>query len=304
KISEISTLITPNKREAEILSGISIKDDKDFENALKIMRNFCKNIVIKNEGEDYCLINDRFFSLKTKKIDIQTHGSGCTFSSALISYLIYGHNIEEAVKKAKEFTYNSIKNSIFKEKKLKILNPFYEIEKAIVKENIKRALEILNKSKNKEKICPEVGINIAEITNFSNNVGEFSGRIFYDSKEDKFIPVGEIEFNLGKHLSRALIAYKKYSKKEMNAVINIKFSEENLEKIKNKNFEISFFERKYEKEKEIEGNTMEYGIREALKKNENAEVIYDKGDVGKEAMIRFFGKNSIDVANKILEIFG
>lgn len=315
KISEISKVITPNKKEAEFLSEISIKSANDFEKAAKVIGNYCENVVIKDEGNDYCYINGKFFILKSEKINFQTHGSGCTFSSAISAYLAKGYNIEDAIKKAKEFTYNSIINCIFKydiSKKLKILNPFYDIEKARVKENINKALEILNKCKDKEKICPEVGMNIAEVTNFSDDiedVAEFSGRIFYDSKEDKFVPVGKICFNLKKHLSRALITYKNYIKekninREINCVINIKFSEENLEKLKKINgIEISYFEREKEKTKNIEGKTMEYGIIEALEKNKNAEIIYDKGSIGKEPMIRIFGKDAIDVANKILKIF-
>jgi hydroxymethylpyrimidine/phosphomethylpyrimidine kinase len=65
-----------------------------------------------------------------------------------------------------------------------------------------------------------------------------------------------------------------------------------------KKFEVSEFDRKNEKGK----NTMEWGIKNALEKNKKAEIIYDRGSFGKEAMIRIFGIDTIDAINKILAI--
>ncbi len=303
QLSKISKLTTPNLKEAEILSGIEIKNPDDKKKAAEIIGN----CVIKDEGEDLIYYNRKFEILKFDKILFKTHGSGCTFSSAITCYLAQNYEMFEAIKKAKIFTYESIKHSIKNQLNLAILNPFFDVEKDVVKENIRQALKILNKYINLDKICPEVGINIAQITNFSEDIfdiGEFSGRIFYDGIDKKLKAIGDVEFGGEHHLARALSAYMKYSKANNRAVINVKFSEENLEKFKNLKFEISDFDRNAEpkENKLIEGKTMEFGIENALTKNLKAELVYDKGGFGKEAMIRVFGRDAIEVAEKILKI--
>jgi len=293
---KISKLTTPNLREAEILTGIKIKNLEDKKKAAEIIGN----CVIKDEGEDLIYYNKKFEILKFKKIKIKTHGSGCTFSSAITGYLAKGYNMIDAIKNAKIFTYESIKKSIKLD--LSILNPFFEIERNVVKENINKALKILNKCKNLKDVCPEVGMNIAEATNLYTEIGEFSGRIFYEGK--KLNAIGDIEFNKNKHLTRALKTYIKYSKNYCRAVINVKYTEKNIEKFKNSGFEISDFDRNAESKENgaIEGKTMEFGIKNALIKNPKAEIIYDKGGIGKEAMIRVFGINAVEAAKKILKI--
>jgi len=302
-LMKISKLITPNLKEAEILSGIEIKNPDDKKKAAKIIGN----CVLKDEGEDLIYYNDKFEVLKFDKIPLKTHGSGCTFSAAIACYLAKNYEMFDAIKKAKIFTYESIKHSIKNQLNLAILNPFFEVEKDVVKENIRQALKILNKCRNPAQICPEVGMNIAQITNFSNDIfdiAEFSGRIFYDGLDKKLKAIGDVEFGGKHHLARALSAYIKYSKTNNRAVINVKFSDENLEKFKNLKFEISDFDRNDEPEenKLRDGKTMEFGIKSALIKNPKAEIIYDKGGFGKEAMIRVFGRDAIDVAGKILKI--
>jgi len=302
RLSKISKLTTPNLKEVEILSGIEIKSPGDKKKAAEIIGN----CVLKDEGNDLIHYNNKFELLKFDKIPIKTHGSGCTFSSAITCYLARGYEMFEAIRKAKIFTYESIKHAIKNQNlNMAILNPFFEVEKDVVKENIRCALKILNECLNLDKICPEVGINIAQITNFSDDItdiAEFSGRIFYDGLDKKLKAIGDVEFWGEHHLARALSTYMKYSKTNNRAVINVKFSEENIEKFKNLGFEISDFDRNAElkENKLIEGKTMEFGIKDALTKNSKAEVIYDKGGFGKEAMIRVFGMDAIDVARKIL----
>jgi hydroxymethylpyrimidine/phosphomethylpyrimidine kinase len=54
--------------------------------------------------------------------------------------------------------------------------------------------------------------------------------------------------------------------------------------------------------KKKEGSTVEWGTQVALKKRPHAEIIYHKGDVGKEPMIIVFGKSPAEVVVKIKTI--
>ena len=115
----LAYVITPNVFEAEKLSGIKIKTKMDLKkSAQKIKKIGAKNVVItgnlfdKGKISDYVLEDSRHYFLTGKKLPIVNHGSGCNFSSALTVAIAKGNNFSNAVKFAKEYAYNSIKNSI------------------------------------------------------------------------------------------------------------------------------------------------------------------------------------------------
>jgi len=104
-------LTTPNISEAEALSGYRIEDEDDaMEAALKI-GEIC-NVVITG---GHLQGNDTYFDGTVKVIDGEiiksknTHGSGCTYSSAITAYLIKGFSLEESVRKAGIFVTESIR---------------------------------------------------------------------------------------------------------------------------------------------------------------------------------------------------
>jgi hydroxymethylpyrimidine/phosphomethylpyrimidine kinase len=92
---------------------------------------------------------------------------------------------------------------------------------------------------------------------------------------------------------------------EYCSAMNIRYSKENVMQFKRKGFLIGHFDRRLEPKrvKEMEGSSLEWGVREVLKKMKRVpDCIYDKGDVGKEPMIRVIGKNPMEVISKILKV--
>jgi hydroxymethylpyrimidine/phosphomethylpyrimidine kinase len=109
----MSIIVTPNIPEAEVLTNIPIKNKTDMEQAsLKLLSLGCQSVLIKGGHlniEDKaidCLIlnkNDITF-LENKKIDTQnTHGTGCTLSSAIATFLAKNFSIKSSVEKAKNY---------------------------------------------------------------------------------------------------------------------------------------------------------------------------------------------------------
>lgn len=109
----LSTLVTPNIPEAEILSGIKIEKPHDLHLAAQaILESGAKAVLIKGghlEGKhciDHLYIRDldapHLFD--SERITTpNTHGTGCTLSSAIASYLAMGKSLEEAVTAAKKY---------------------------------------------------------------------------------------------------------------------------------------------------------------------------------------------------------
>lgn len=110
RLLPISSLATPNIPEAEILSGMSISNENDMENAAKkIGETYGCSVLVKgghniNDANDLLWANGKFTWFEGKRIDNpNTHGTGCTLSSAIAANLAKGFPMEESVRRAKEY---------------------------------------------------------------------------------------------------------------------------------------------------------------------------------------------------------
>ncbi len=106
----LATVVTPNIPEAEILSGMKIKTSEDMEAAAELIGKtyhcavLCKGGHNLNDANDLLYREGTFRWFYGKRIDNpNTHGTGCTLSSAIASNLAKGESLEEAVEHAKEY---------------------------------------------------------------------------------------------------------------------------------------------------------------------------------------------------------
>ena len=110
KLFPLARVITPNILEAEVLSGISIKDDKTMFDAAKIIyENHGCAVLLKgghsiNDANDLLYENGKEMWFFGEHINNpNTHGTGCTLSSAIASNLAKGYTLEDSVRKAKNY---------------------------------------------------------------------------------------------------------------------------------------------------------------------------------------------------------
>ena len=106
----VADLATPNIPEAEALSGRKIKTSEDMEQAAKKISEvygcgvLCKGGHSLNDASDYLFYQGKGRWFRGRRIDNpNTHGTGCTLSSAIASNLAKGYSMEEAVQRAKEY---------------------------------------------------------------------------------------------------------------------------------------------------------------------------------------------------------
>ena len=127
KLFKIADIITPNLDETKeivkiILNNENIENIDSIEkmkNYGKVIADFTKKWVLvkgghlSNSAVDILLNSDETYILEGEKIlSNNTHGTGCSLSSAIASNLAKGYSMLESVKKAKNFVLCSIKNSI------------------------------------------------------------------------------------------------------------------------------------------------------------------------------------------------
>ncbi len=115
----LAGVLTPNIPEAEAITGMRIGTGKELERAAEIMLGMgAENVLIKGghregDAEDVLFDGKSFYSFTTRRIDTKnTHGTGCTFSSAIASNLALGMDVRRAVQRAKEYVTTAIEHSL------------------------------------------------------------------------------------------------------------------------------------------------------------------------------------------------
>ena len=106
----MATVITPNIPEAEVLSGIRIQSETDMEQAGKILFQAYGCAVLVKGGHSINDANDLLYNgngavwFHGKRIqNPNTHGTGCTLSSAIASNLAKGYSLEDSIRRAKDY---------------------------------------------------------------------------------------------------------------------------------------------------------------------------------------------------------
>lgn len=131
---EFADILTPNIPEAEYLCGFEIKDEEAMKKAAKMLCDKGAKAVLlkgghrKDNADDIFYDGKDFHLLQCQRIDTKnTHGTGCTLSSAIASNLALKKDKLSAVKLAKEYVFNAILYSLSLGKGYGPTNHFYHL---------------------------------------------------------------------------------------------------------------------------------------------------------------------------------
>lgn len=316
KLVPVCTLITPNRIEAERLAGAKIRTENDgIEAAKKIKRLGAENVIVKGGHFGASSVTDllldskgRITKITNPRVKIEeSHGSGCNFSSAVAAYLARGAALHDACRMANEYVHIAIKNAVKVGRGLPVTNPlsaiYRDASRYRVLAELQAAVEQVSTLADFYRLIPETQTNFAYALPDAADISEVAGvrgRIVRIG--NSAVPASYIEFGASKHMASAIIGYMRVNP-AFRSVINIRFNDE-LVKICRSLFSVSSYDRSKEPIgiKKKEGSSVSWGTLAALSKNPKADVIYHKGDVGKEPMITVFGRNPGEVAAKIKAI--
>ncbi len=300
-------VVTPNIPEAEKLSNLKIKSlDDAIKAAEEISRYGVEAVVVKGghlEAEyaiDVLYYKGRVWKFKAVKYNVTTtHGTGCSFSAAIAAGLAKGFDLVKAVETAKKLVEDAIRFGLNIGRGAGPVNPlaglYRDASKYRILIELEEFLDRISKLEGIERLIPEVGMNIAYVADYprdKNDIAAVPGRI-------RRLPTGGIaylppRFGVSDHLSRYLLKIREYDPL-IKTAINIRFDERILDILKGLNLKISFYDRREEPEeiKRVEGATVQWGVEYAIRKAGGIvpDVIYHRGDIGKEPMIVIFGDN-------------
>lgn len=315
RLVPMAFMITPNIPEAEALSGRSIHNEEEVREAARVIHGLgAEHVLIKGghlEGPATdCLYDGKdFFTFSKGRIDTpHTHGTGCVYSAAIATYLAEDLDVMEAVKRAKDFIHTAIRFSLPLGSGHGPTNPFARFARDLEKHRVIEALLVgfarLHKGSVGELI-PEVQSNLGYALPFAEthqDVAAFPGRLVRVG--EGVASVRPPAFGASRHIATIILTAMRHDP-EFRSAMNIRFSEGLVQQCEAMGWKIGSFDRHEEPDhiKQEEGSSLEWGTAQVLSKETAVpDIIFDRGDMGKEPMIRVLGRNPNEVVDKVLAL--
>ncbi|HDS46050.1 MAG TPA: bifunctional hydroxymethylpyrimidine kinase/phosphomethylpyrimidine kinase [Methanomicrobia archaeon] len=308
----LCAVITPNVPEAEILSGLPIRTKDAVKAAARAIHALGAGAVIIKGGHladelaagraTDVLYDGAFAEISAPLVRSEriVHGGGCTFSAALAAELAKGKPVQAAAATAKGFVHDAIVNGEFVSGLL-VVNQTQglqtDADRYGTAENVRLAVGRLKATIGFEQLIPEVGTNIGMAIDRATGVQDVAavdGRIVRTAEG---VRAGCVAFGASDHVARLILAMRAQNRAYRSA-LNVTFAPEILAACHKLGMTVSTFERDREPE---DANTMDWGVAEASKAFV-PDVIFDRGAVGKEPMIRIFGTSAVEVVEKVRRI--
>lgn len=311
-----SFLVTANIPEASTITGVPIYSVKDMKTAGKQIYTYGVKNVIKGghlpgkHAVDVLYDGKQFHLFSLPRIPKRTmHGSGCTLSALITGHLAQGDTVVDAVQKAKYDVWSMILSGYKPGRGMDVLDhqacfilPTSVTKKedialwVTLKDAVEKLVTILPSS-----LIPEVGTNFVyakKKAQTPQDVCGIDGRIIRSKNTIRIY--GDINFGCSKHMASVVLAAQT-KHPTIRSALNITYSKETIQRCKKIGFTIASFDRN--KEPTTAPSTMEWGTQQAIKKTTHTpDIIYDKGDIGKEPMIRILGTKPTDIIQKISHI--
>ena len=309
-------VITPNIPEAQLISETEINDEEGMKKAAQIIYKMgARNVVIKGghlkgKAIDIFFDGKNYFRYEFERLPGKhTHGTGCTFAASIAAGLALGMDLDKAVIKAKEFVTRAIAHGFAIGQGIGPANHLFE--KVWAEEVVKRRKELveaLDKLKRAKigYLIPEVRSNF--VVALGNAVGPgdvlgFPGRIL--PMNENIMTIAPPIPGGSNHMAKVVLTAMRGSR-SIKSGINLAYSGELISAFESRGYQVAEFDRKREPKKvrDTEGASLEWGTSLVIKRlGVVPDVIFDKGAIGKEAMVRVLGKNPKDVARKVVGVW-
>jgi hydroxymethylpyrimidine/phosphomethylpyrimidine kinase len=319
RLLPLATVVTPNAMETTAITGIEIGNVEDGERAARqIAALGSRSVVVKgghvlereDQAIDILLHDGEFTHLAAERYTtVDTHGTGCSFSSAIAAELAKGADVPEAVSVAKRFVNDAIRFGLRIGHGQGPLNPmaglYRDAAKFRVLENVKAAVRVLEGCSQVAALVAEVQMNIGMALPYATgpeDVAAVEGRLV--KMRDGVRATGCPGYGASGHVARTILAVRMFDP-AICAGMNLRYAEDTVRVCGELGLVISHYDRRMEPEdlKAKEGMTTSWGASEAVKRaGRTPDVIYHLGDLGKEPMITLVGATAVEVAERATEI--
>jgi len=313
KIFPLATVITPNLEEASLITGRSLKTLDDVRDCVKSLKSLgSQGVVVKGghlQGEPVDVLYDEqgITLWRRHRVEREVHGTGCAFSSIFTTFLVGGYPIRDAFFATEKEMDHALKESY----QIAHHGGYYYTSSSILRARDSERWDVLNalfevKEKlnqlNPVELIPEVQMNVGyaiphakgieDVAAFPGRISQCNGKIFFK---------GEPKFGVSSHVARLILGIMKYYP-HMRACVNVRYDEAYIKNAEKGGLCVVFFDRKKEPGtiKISEGRSLDFLMDSVLKKvTQPPDLIYDRGDVGKEPIIRCFAQDPMELIKKM-----
>ena len=317
RLAPLATVITPNLDEAKALTGIEAPDVEGMKAiARSLFEMGPRHVVVKGghlEGPAVDVLYDGadFETFEAERVDTRsTHGTGCTFASAIAAGLAKGSGVSEAVGGAKTYLTGALRHAVPLGGGHGPVHHFHALyrdaERLSVLDQLSAAARRLE-SAHAGDLVPEVQCNLGmglSGARTADDVAAFPGRLIRLRRDVH--SVAPPEFGASSHVARIILtAMQKEPAKR--SVMNIRYDDAILGACRGLGLSIASFDRHEEplESKRREGSSLEWGTARVIEEQGFVpDIVYDLGDEGKEPMIRVIAENPgrvADIALAVLE---
>ncbi len=315
KLFPICYLLTPNIPEAEIFFGKEIKNIDDMNKAAKKLQKMGPKFVLVKGGHlkdapvDVLHDGQHYYEFETSRVRTRhTHGTGCTLSAAISTFLARGLPVMECIDKAKRYLYRALRFSLGIGKGIGPLNHYASIARETARtrviEELDKALERL-KRLNIGHLIPEVQSNLAYAIPYAetvNDVASFPGRIV--RLINTIDTLKSARFGASRQIHHLVLAAMEYDP-DRRAAMTIGYSKTLVKRIRSLGFQVAEFDRSRTPPdlQSEEGSTLAWGVQDVMEElGKVPDAIFDKGSVGKVPLIRLFGKDPSSIVDLVAKL--
>lgn len=308
-------LLTPNALEAARLTGITVETPADLEEAARRLQAMGPRWVLAKgghlPGEPVDVLTDGKNTYHLPGVRLAApnhHGSGCLLASACAAGLAQGLSMPEAVNRARTLTAQGLTYGLSLGRGTGPVNPYAAFARDLARPEVLAALQTAAARLEREGIeplIPEVMSNLGYATPYPEgpqDVAAFPGRL-RRGPQGLLIP-GAPAFGASRHIS-AVILTAMATHPDLRSAMNVKFFEGLDDLASLLHLRVASFDRGAEppEVKDREGGTLAWGVASVLRLGEPPpDLIYDRGEFGKEPMIRILGPTPMSVAEKALAL--
>ena len=307
-----ATLATPNADEAEVLTDVEVVDHASAVEAGERLLDLGTDAALVKGGHvpgeavrDTLVTVDGVETFEHPRVDTDaTHGSGCTLASAIAARLAHGDELDDAVEAGVAFLSRAVRYHLDVGEGPGAVHHLSELRERAARQPTAEAVDGVVRrfvDADVSAVVPEVGMNVVGATPYAESPGETAaveGRI--TRTLSGVAPNRGVRFGASSHVARFLLSAREFDP-ALRFAVNCRFDEGVEAALSELDGTAVELDRTEEPAPDVEGSTMGWAARRAFERaGETPAAVYDRGDVGKEAIARVLAPDAGTAVSRVL----